>query len=68
MDGVICMSMVVLFGLYLRCSVTLNSYSGASTPPMFGDFEAQRHWMEITQHLPMNKWYGKICRFVFFII
>lgn len=24
---------------------------------MFGDFEAQRHWMEITTHLPMAKWY-----------
>jgi len=24
---------------------------------MHGDFEAQRHWMEITQHLPMAKWY-----------
>lgn len=24
---------------------------------MFGDFEAQRHWMEITQHLPMSQWY-----------
>lgn len=24
---------------------------------MFGDFEAQRHWMEITYHLPPDKWY-----------
>lgn len=24
---------------------------------MHGDFEAQRHWMEITYHLPMAKWY-----------
>lgn len=24
---------------------------------MHGDFEAQRHWMEITTHLPMAKWY-----------
>jgi alpha-1,3-glucosyltransferase len=24
---------------------------------MFGDYEAQRHWMEITTHLPMSQWY-----------
>jgi ALG6, ALG8 glycosyltransferase family len=24
---------------------------------MFGDYEAQRHWMEITNHLPMRQWY-----------
>lgn len=24
---------------------------------MHGDFEAQRHWMEITNHLPISKWY-----------
>jgi alpha-1,3-glucosyltransferase len=24
---------------------------------MHGDFEAQRHWMEITKHLPVSQWY-----------
>ncbi|KJH44901.1 ALG6, ALG8 glycosyltransferase family protein [Dictyocaulus viviparus] len=24
---------------------------------MFGDFEAQRHWMEITYNLPVKEWY-----------
>jgi alpha-1,3-glucosyltransferase len=24
---------------------------------MFGDYEAQRHWMEITTHLPISQWY-----------
>lgn len=24
---------------------------------MYGDYEAQRHWMEITLHVPMNRWY-----------
>jgi alpha-1,3-glucosyltransferase len=24
---------------------------------MHGDFEAQRHWMEITSHLPVSAWY-----------
>jgi alpha-1,3-glucosyltransferase len=23
---------------------------------MFGDFEAQRHWMELTINLPINEW------------
>ena len=30
---------------------------GRDTPPMFGDYEAQRHWMEITLHLPFQQWY-----------
>lgn len=25
--------------------------------PMHGDFEAQRHWMEITVNLPAGEWY-----------
>ncbi|TPX32211.1 hypothetical protein SmJEL517_g04622 [Synchytrium microbalum] len=25
--------------------------------PIHGDFEAQRHWIEITYHLPINMWY-----------
>lgn len=24
---------------------------------MHGDFEAQRHWIEITYHLPITQWY-----------
>jgi len=24
---------------------------------MYGDYEAQRHWMEITTNLPVNEWY-----------
>jgi alpha-1,3-glucosyltransferase len=26
-------------------------------PEKGGDFEAQRHWMEITVNLPMQEWY-----------
>ena len=29
---------------------------GQAKPPMYGDFEAQRHWMEITLHLPAKQW------------
>jgi alpha-1,3-glucosyltransferase len=24
---------------------------------MYGDYEAHRHWMELTIHLPVEKWY-----------
>ncbi|KAB8356392.1 hypothetical protein FH972_023975 [Carpinus fangiana] len=43
-------------GLY-RWSAGLWGYSGFQVPPMHGDFEAQRHWMEITLHLPITQWY-----------
>uniref|UniRef100_A0A6Q2XE79 Alpha-1,3-glucosyltransferase n=1 Tax=Esox lucius TaxID=8010 RepID=A0A6Q2XE79_ESOLU len=29
----------------------------AGKPPMFGDYEAQRHWQEITYNLPVHEWY-----------
>lgn len=48
---------VVIFAIIVRSAIGFGSYSGAGTPPMYGDFEAQRHWMEITQHLPMKDWY-----------
>lgn len=25
--------------------------------PMFGDYEAQRHWQEVTVNLPIREWY-----------
>ncbi|KAL4810566.1 ALG6, ALG8 glycosyltransferase family-domain-containing protein [Aspergillus unguis] len=43
-------------GLF-RWAVSLWGYSGFNVPPMYGDYEAQRHWMEITTHLPLSKWY-----------
>ncbi|CAH9067209.1 unnamed protein product [Cuscuta europaea] len=48
---------ISLFALLVRLSVSLHSYSGAGTPPMYGDYEAQRHWMEITINLPVKEWY-----------
>ncbi|CAK6441214.1 unnamed protein product [Pipistrellus nathusii] len=51
------MTTVVLIGLTVRWTVSLNSYSGAGKPPMFGDYEAQRHWQEITFNLPIKQWY-----------
>ncbi|KAK3695101.1 ALG6, ALG8 glycosyltransferase family-domain-containing protein [Podospora appendiculata] len=43
-------------GLF-RWAAGLWGYSGFQKPPMFGDYEAQRHWMEITTQLPVSQWY-----------
>ncbi|KAE8741637.1 hypothetical protein FOCC_FOCC012840 [Frankliniella occidentalis] len=43
--------------LVLRWAVALHPYSGEKKPPMYGDYEAQRHWMEVTHNLPVEEWY-----------
>ncbi|KAL1348226.1 hypothetical protein HN51_024198 [Arachis hypogaea] len=48
---------VGLFALLVRAAVSLHPYSGFANPPKFGDYEAQRHWMEITINLPIQEWY-----------
>ncbi|KAL7672270.1 hypothetical protein ACOME3_007161 [Neoechinorhynchus agilis] len=49
---------VVSFGYFLRSLIARDSsYSGKNRPPMYGDFEAHRHWMEITNNLPVQDWY-----------
>eukprot|EP00727_Mastigamoeba_balamuthi_P012319 m51a1_g771 hypothetical protein (508) ;mRNA; r:576901-579065 len=48
---------VLMFAALVRCCVALHPYSGYATPPMYGDYEAQRHWMEITVNLPVQEWY-----------
>ncbi|RZC57799.1 hypothetical protein C5167_005103 [Papaver somniferum] len=48
---------ITVFALLVRVIVSLNSYSGAGDAPKFGDYEAQRHWMEITLNIPAKKWY-----------
>ena len=52
--GLVC---VLAFAALVRYAVSLHPYSGMATPPMFGDYEAQRHWMEITLHTPLSDWY-----------
>ncbi|XP_054161482.1 dolichyl pyrophosphate Man9GlcNAc2 alpha-1,3-glucosyltransferase-like isoform X2 [Oppia nitens] len=46
-----------LLAVLLRWMTGQHSYSGESSPPMFGDYEAQRHWMEVTVNLETNQWY-----------
>lgn len=41
----------------LRAIISLQTYSGYKQPPMYGDFEAQRHWQEITINVPIADWY-----------
>ncbi|XP_041359945.1 dolichyl pyrophosphate Man9GlcNAc2 alpha-1,3-glucosyltransferase-like [Gigantopelta aegis] len=48
---------LTIISILLRWCISLNSYSGAGKAPMFGDYEAQRHWMEITINLPSSEWY-----------
>ncbi|KAF7811250.1 putative dolichyl pyrophosphate Man9GlcNAc2 alpha-1,3-glucosyltransferase [Senna tora] len=48
---------VAVFAILVRVAVSLHPYSGAGDPPKFGDYEAQRHWMEITLNLPIREWY-----------
>ncbi|KAF9463046.1 glucosyltransferase [Collybia nuda] len=47
----------ILASTLVKSGIGLGSYSGQGTPPMFGDYEAQRHWMELTIHLPLRQWY-----------
>ncbi|KAK6798147.1 hypothetical protein RDI58_005849 [Solanum bulbocastanum] len=48
---------ITLFAILVRIAVSIHPYSGAGTPPKYGDYEAQRHWMEITLNLPVREWY-----------
>eukprot|EP00889_Picochlorum_renovo_P008635 jgi/Picre1/35665/NNA_003126.t1 len=48
---------IVALGLVLRLCLGSHSYSGKGNPPMYGDYEAQRHWMEVTLNLKVKDWY-----------
>ncbi|KAL7750715.1 Glucosyltransferase-like protein [Sorochytrium milnesiophthora] len=58
-------ALTIILALFLRWSTALGTYSGYisaslsgyQTPPLHGDYEAQRHWMELTIHMPLTKWY-----------
>ena len=46
-----------LFSILIKIFVGRFGYSGENSPPKYGDFEAQRHWMELTIFLPVSEWY-----------
>ncbi|WAR23270.1 ALG6-like protein [Mya arenaria] len=54
--------MVSLVAVLARWCVSLGDYSGAGKPPMFGDYEAQRHWQEVAVNLPVQEWYKNSSR------
>jgi len=49
--------LLVCLGLLVRYGVTLWPHSGQDSPPLYGDYEAQRHWQEVTVNLPVADWY-----------
>ncbi|KAI7302015.1 ALG6, ALG8 glycosyltransferase [Hortaea werneckii] len=48
---------ILMTTFLFRWTVSMWPYSGYVKPPMHGDFEAQRHWMELTVNLPTTYWY-----------
>lgn len=56
-DTAVHLALIILFAIIIRWAISLHPYSGAGKPPMHGDYEAQRHWMEITFNLPVEDWY-----------
>ena len=48
---------IVISSLALKAAVGRWGYSGKNDLPMLGDFEAQRHWMEVTSNLFIGDWY-----------
>ena len=54
--------LITLSAVFLRCLIGFFPYSGENEPPRYGDYEAQRHWKELTFNLPMNEWYSHSSR------
>jgi alpha-1,3-glucosyltransferase len=54
---------LVLTGVFLlKSMLSSHPHSGQGTPPIYGDYEAQRHWQEITLNLPVDEWYRNSSR------
>lgn len=49
--------LVCLVTIYVKWATSIWGFSGEGVEPMHGDYEAQRHWMEITLHKPISEWY-----------
>lgn len=50
-------SHTILIAFCSRAAFLWAPHSGQASPPMFGDFEAQRHWMEVTRYVALRDWY-----------
>ncbi|KAI7965952.1 hypothetical protein MJO29_001700 [Puccinia striiformis f. sp. tritici] len=48
----------ILFILLWKSLIGLGDYSGYQSPPLFGDLEAQRHWMALTLQINLKQWYS----------
>lgn len=57
MEKLVVYALLICIGIFLRASISLYPHSGQNSPPMFGDYEAQRHWQEITVNLKVKNWY-----------
>lgn len=51
-----CYYYLFLYSTNSNCINKLYLSAGAGKPPMFGDYEAQRHWQEVTYNLPVQEW------------
>ena len=49
--------LAIVGSLCVRAMMSIHPHSGQASPPMYGDYEAQRHWQEITVNLPISDWY-----------
>lgn len=49
--------LILLLSLIYRILISIGPYSGWNDPPGHGDYEAQRHWMELTVNTPTDDWY-----------
>lgn len=50
-------SCAVLMSAFVKWCTGLDGWSGKGKTPLYGDLEAQRHWIELTLHLPPSQWY-----------
>eukprot|EP00792_Barthelona_sp_PAP020_P004552 TRINITY_DN2199_c0_g1_i1.p1 TRINITY_DN2199_c0_g1~~TRINITY_DN2199_c0_g1_i1.p1 ORF type:complete len:469 (+),score=78.76 TRINITY_DN2199_c0_g1_i1:33-1409(+) len=48
---------IFLISVMVKIFVSMHPYSGKGNQPELGDFEAQRHWLEITNGLDLDEWY-----------
>jgi alpha-1,3-glucosyltransferase len=54
---VVSFAAVACIGVALRCMLAVHPHSGLHEAPLRGDFEAQRHWVEVTHGVPRAAWY-----------